>query len=89
MTKEELDALVERIRTELFGNLVHYRQRCAHETDDALKVAGFIEREPPALERVLEWVRSGRTLDELRQVGEAVRDAVRGIADEVDGRTVQ
>ena len=45
LTGLEQAAMVERIRTQLFGNLSHYRQHCIDETTDALEVAKFIEAE--------------------------------------------
>jgi hypothetical protein len=35
---------VELIRTKLFGNLCHYRQRCINETDDARETLKFIRK---------------------------------------------
>lgn len=37
--------ILEHIRTKLFANLVHYRQRCINELDDAKEVARFIDAE--------------------------------------------
>lgn len=38
---EDEEALVERVRKELFGNLAHYRQGCSYEADDAREVLKF------------------------------------------------
>ena len=38
------ETLLAKVRTELFGNLAHYRQHCINETEDAKQVIRFMRK---------------------------------------------
>lgn len=61
--------LIERIRTQLFGNLAHYRQRCINELSDAEQVAKFMakERGQPVAWRYRYVYRTGASPWRIRQ----------------------